>query len=177
MSSASFDWKSIQKYFTPQAADDLTRFMDTLPVYAGKGALVAAGIAWAAAAALGLFTVVQTKNLTEMRASLQTSNALKPLVPTISTTPVGRDDINTLVDRYKTVYPDLSVTVIGSDLAIRSKQTSHYTEFREALGHTVNGGKGWKVSVESLCVGRECKQGGLDALIKVQKLKIDKPSS
>ncbi len=177
MSFGAFDWKSLQKYLTPQAADDLTRFMDDLPVFAGRSALIAAGIAWAAAAALGLFTVVQTKNLTEMRASLQTSNAVKPLVPSISATPVGRDEVTPLIDRYKAAYPDLSVTAIGNDLAIRSKQTSYYTEFRDALGHTVNGGKGWKVSIESLCVGRECKQGGLDALIKIQKLKIDKPSS
>jgi hypothetical protein len=61
-------------------------------------------------------------------------------------------------------------------LTLQSKDTATYTEFREALGHVVNGGNGWKVGVESFCVGRECPQNALDAAIKVEKLKIDKPS-
>lgn len=177
MSSASFDWKSLQKFFSPQAADDLSRFMDALPERTGKGALIAAGIAWGAAAALGLFTVMQTKQLTEMRAELQTSKALKPLVPVISLQPVTKEDLTPLVDEFKTIYPGLSMNANGNNITIRSKETASFNQFREALGHVVNGGKGWKVDIDSLCVGRECKQGGLDASVKIQKLKIDKPSS
>ncbi len=177
MSSNSFDWKSLQKYFSPEAANDFSRFMDTIPVHAGKGVLIAAGIAWASVAALGLFTVMQAKQLTELRAELQTSNAVKPLVPVISIEPIANDEIVKMVAKFKTTYPTLTVSTNSGAITIRSKQTADFAQFREAIGHVVNGGKGWKVVVDSMCVGRECKDSGLNASLKIQKLKIDKPTS
>ena len=177
MSSNSFDWKSLQKFLNPEAANDLSRFMDKMPVHAGKSALIAAGIAWAAVAALGLFAVMQAKELTELRATLQTSEAIRPLVPTITQTPVPAADLNKVENQYKAAYPSLTVRASNGSISIKSKQTSDFAQFREAIGQVVNSGKGWKVTVDSMCVGRECKEGGLNATLKVQKLKIDKPTS
>lgn len=177
MSSGSFDWKSLQKFLNPEAANDFSRFMDQMPVHAGKGALIAAGIAWATVAAMGLFTVMQTKELTELRASLQTSEAVKPLVPVISQTPVQANEITKVVNQFKTLYPNLTTSGSGGSISIKSKQTADFAQFREAIGQVVNSGKGWKVSVDSMCVGRECKDSGLNVSLKIQKLKIDKPTS
>ena len=177
MASNSFDWKSLQKFLNPEAANDFSRFMDQMPVHAGKGALIAAGIAWAAVAALGLFTVMQSKELTELRASLQTSEAVKPLVPVISMTPVSGPEITKVVTQFKTLYPGMSVTGGNGTISIKSKQTADFAQFRESLGQVVNSGKGWRVTVDAMCVGRECKESGLNATLKVQKLKIDKPTS
>lgn len=175
--SGSFDWKSLQKYLNPQAADDFSRFLDTVPAAAGKGALVAAGIAWGFAAAFGLFAMMQSKDLTEIRAELQASEALKPVVPVISTPAVSKDDVKRVIDQFKQVYPALTVNGNGDKFTIQSKKTADFVQFREAIGHIVNGGAGWRVGVEGFCVGRECKPNALDAVLKIQKLKIDKPSS
>jgi hypothetical protein len=160
----------------PQAADDLGRFLDVVPQHAGKGALIAGGIAWGFAAAIGLFTIMQVKDLTELRAKLQESEALKPIVPTMTMAPAPADDLKRLTDDLKKVYPELTINVNGSKVSIQSKKTSDYGMFREAIGHIVNGGVGWKVSVENLCVGRECKQNALDSSIKVEKIQIDTPA-
>ena len=175
MATGSFDWKSLQKLMNPQAADDFSRFLEVVPQHAGKGALIAGGVAWGFAAALGLFTMMQMKDLTEMRAKLQEAEALKPIVPTLTMTPVDGGELKALVEELKKVYPDLNVNASGSKITVQSKKTSDYFIFREALGHITNGGKGWRTAVESLCVGRECKQNALDASVKVEKLKIDKP--
>lgn len=177
MSSKSFDWKSLQKFLDPEAANDFSRFMDRLPIDAGKGALIAAGIAWATVAAFGLFTVMQAKELTELKATLETSEALKPLVPVVTLEPVPNADLTKLVTAFKTTYPTLSTTSNNGNFIIKSKQTADFAQFREAIGHVVNGGKNWKVTVDSMCVGRECKDSGLSAALKIQKLKIDKPTS
>ncbi len=177
MSSGSFDWKSLQKYLNPQAADDFSRFLDTVPQVAGKGALIAAGIAWGFAAGFGFFVVVQSKNLVELRTELQTTEALKPIVPVISVAAVPPDDIKRIAEQFKQIYPALTVNGNGDNFTIQSKKTSDFIQFREALGHVGNGGAGWKVLVDSFCVGRECKQNALNAVLKIQKLNIDKPSS
>lgn len=177
MSSGSFDWKSLQKYLNPQAADDFSRFMDTIPVHAGKGALIAAGVIWGAAAALGLFTMMQAKDLTLVRAELQTTEALKPIVPVLSMVSAPKDDVKRVADQFKQIYTTLTVNGSSDKFTIQSKKTSDFIQFREALGHIVNGGPGWKVSIEALCIGRECKGTALNAALKIQKLKIDKPSS
>lgn len=175
--SGSFDWKSLQKYLNPQAADDFSRFIDTVPAAAGKGALIAAGIAWGFAAAFGLFTMMQAKDLTEIRAELQATESLKPVVPTISVVAVSKDDVKRVSDQFKQVYPTLAINGSSDKFSIQSKKTADFVQFREAVGHIVNGGQGWRVGVESFCIGRECKQNALNAVLKIQKLKIDKPSS
>lgn len=177
LSSKSFDWKSLQKFLDPEAANDFSRFMDKMPANAGKGALIAAGIAWGTAAALGLLTVMQAKELTELKATIETTEAIKPLVPTITLSPASNQEIVRIVESFKTIYPTLSVSTNGGNLSITSKQTADFAQFREAIGHVVNGGNDWKVSIDSLCVGRECKDSGLGATLKIQKLTIDKPAS
>lgn len=177
MSSKSFDWKSLQKFLDPEAANDFSRFMDSMPGHAGKGALIAAGIAWATVAALGLFTVMQAKEMTELKATLETTEAIKPLVPEIKLSAALPNDLTKVATAFKTLYPSLTVTASNGNISIKSKQTADFAQFREAIGQVVNSGKDWKVTVDSLCVGRECKESGLSANLKIQKLKIDKPTS
>ena len=176
MPSKSFDLKSLQKFANPNAVNDFSKFLDTIPAFAGKGVLIAAGIAWAVSATLGLFTVMQTKELTEMRTALQAEDTLKPIVPVITMTAVPDTEISRIAEEFKKIYPNLTISLNGGIISIKSRQTADFAQFREAVGHIINGGKGWKVSVESFCVGRECKESGLGASLKIQKLNIDKPT-
>ena len=177
MASGSFDFRSFQKYLNPQATDDLNRFLEKVPQHAGQGALIAAGISWAMVAALGLFTMMQMQQLTDLRKKLLESEAVKPLVPFIKEQPVPAKSLKAFADELKGVYPNLAINTNGGVLTVQSRQVQDYGNFREAVGHIVNGGSGWRVKVDSLCVGRECKQNALGAKLKVQTLMIDKPSS
>ncbi len=177
MAAGSFDFRSFQKYFSPNAGGDLNLFLEKLPQNVGQGALIAAGIAWLMVAALGLFTVMQMQRLTDVRAQLLQTEALVPMVPVISKQAISPTELKDLITNFKALYPGLTFVSKGSSLMIQSKTTADYAQFREALGHVVNGGPGWQTSVEDMCIGRECKQNALSATIKIQKLKIDKPST
>lgn len=177
MASKSFDFRGLSRYLNPQASDDLNRFLEKLPQHAGNTVLIAAGIAWAAAAALGLFSMMQTKQLTELRGKLQATEALKPIVPVVTMRPVPDALIKTFVEAIKPIYTDLQITNNTNTVTIQSKDTSQFSQFREAIGHTVNGGTGWKVRIESFCVGRECQQNPLNAVLKVEQMDIQKPST
>jgi hypothetical protein len=177
VATKGFDIRSFQKYLTPQATDDFNKFLEKIPQNAGHGVLIAAGIAWGMVAALGLFTMMQAKDLTELRASLQGEEALKPVVPVITMSAVPAEDLKRMVEGLKGIYSGLTINASGGKITVQSKDTASYAEFREALGHVVNGGASWKIGVEGFCVGRECKPNSLDASLKVEKLRVDKPSS
>lgn len=176
MKTKAFDIGVFNRYLSSQATDDLNRFLEKMPQNAGHGVLIAAGIAWGIAAAFGLFTMMQAKQMTELRAKLQEASALKPVVPTITYASVADGDLKTFVDGIKPVYSGLDINTAGGKVTIQANDTVAYAEFREALGHIANGGLNWKLDPENICVGRECMSKALNATIAVQKVVIDKPA-
>lgn len=168
----NFDWRSLKKYTSPQAADDLNAFLEKLPQNAGQTMLIIAGIAWAAAGGIGLYVTVQMQQLTELRAELQEAEALSPNVPEIDRVPVNKKLVADFVDKIKQIYTGLSINASGSSIVITAKSTAQFGQFREAIGHVQNGGNGWFVDVEKLCVGRECDKEQLAAALKINKVDI-----
>lgn len=160
----------------PQAANDLNAFLEKLPFMVGQQVLVAGGIAWAAAAALGLYTFLETKKMVDLRAELKNTEALRPMVPKITDIPVSPAEIEKFTKDLSDIYRGLSIKSQGSSIYIAASDTSHFAEFREAIGHVQNGGSGWRVSVDRLCVGRECDKDKLAALLKINKVSVDKPA-
>lgn len=177
MDVKNFDWRSIQKYFNPQAAEDLNVFLENMPQTAGQTALIAAGIAWMAAGALGLYTFIQVQNLTELRAELKETQALKPLVPIVRDVPVRAAEVTDFVTSLKEAYPNLDIKQQGASIQITARSTAQFGAFRESIGHVQNGGTGWRVNVSKLCVGRECEANPLGALLKINKVSVDKPTT
>lgn len=176
MDFKSLDFKSFQKYFSPKASGDLNAFLEKLPQNVGQTVLIAAGIAWGMAAAAGLYTAIQTQKLTELRAELMATEALKPAVPKIKNVGIGKKEVEKFVTKAKESYKGLDIRANGSTILITARSTRNFTEFREAVGHIQNGGAGWRVSLEKLCVGRECdKQYKLAASLKVNKVSVDMP--
>ncbi len=176
------DFKSInmgmlKRLADPKAAGDLNHFLEKLPQNVGNAALIAAGIAWAASAALGVFTMVKTQQLIELRAELRATEALQPLVPKITDKPVSAALTKSFSDDMAHLYESfgLKIKAQGSTIYITSKSTGSFGAFREAVGHVQNGGSGWRVNVEKLCVGRACKGDQLAALLKINKVSVDKP--
>ncbi len=175
MSLKSFDIKTLQKYFSAQSADDLNRFLEKMPQNVGQTVLIAAAIAWGMAAAVGLYTAIQTQKLTELRAELKATEALKPSVPKIKNIAIPKKEVEKFVEHAKKSYRGIDIKSNGSTIIITARSTLNFAEFREAIGHVQNGGDGWRVSLEKLCVGRECdKQYKLAASLKVNKVSVEK---
>jgi len=171
----NYDWRKLKKYLDPKAADDLNTFLEGLPQHAGNTMLIIAGIAWGAAGAVGLYTTVQMQKMTELRAELQEAQAISPVVPQIRDVSVSSDQVQTLVDRMEGVYQGLEIRAAGSKINITGDSTAFFGQFREAVGHVQSGGSGWRVSLDHLCVGRECKQSSLKAGLKINKVSVEPP--
>ena len=176
MDFKSVNWNGLFKKLTSsQSSHDLNVFLEKMPQTAGHTVLIAAGIAWAFAAALGLFTTVQIQNMTQMRADLKEAEALRPIVPTIRDVAVDPTEIANFVKDLTRTYPDLSIRSQGASIQISGKTTANFGQFREAVSHVQNGGSGWRVSVDRLCVGRECASDKLAVLLKINRVSVDKP--
>lgn len=171
----SFDWRSLQRLTTPHAAGDLNAFLEKLPQNAGNTILIMAGIAWAAAGASGLYVTLQMKELVKLRADLQTAKAVKPTVPAIKDVPVDTKEIEDFVSKIEKIYEGVSIKANGSSILITAENTAAFGQFREAMGHVQNGGAGWRVGIERLCVGRECERQPLAASLSVNKVSVENP--
>lgn len=177
MDLKSFNFGKFQKFVDPKAAGDLNVFLEKLPQNAGNTVLIAAGIAWATAAMLGVFTMVKYQQLIETRAELRATEALEPLVPKVADRPVSAGVVQSFANDMAGLYKNygLDIKVRGAAIFITARETSKFGAFREAIGHVQNGGSGWRVNVERLCVGRECKGDQLAALLKINQVSVDKP--
>lgn len=176
MDFKSINWNAaLKKLTSSQSSHDLNVFLERLPQTAGHTVLVAAGIAWAAAAAIGLFTTVQIQGMTELRANLKEAEALLPIVPIIRDVSVNPTEVTAFTDDLTKIYPDLIIKSVGSSIQISAKTTANFGQFREAVSHVQNGGSGWRVSVDRLCVGRECPTDKLAVLLKINRVSVDKP--
>ena len=168
-----FDWRSLKKYTSPHAADDLNAFLEKMPQNAGQTMLIIAGVAWAAAGAIGLYATVQIQKLTELRAELQEAEAVKPSVPQIKDVAVNPKEVEKFVGKMAETYQGLKITARGPTITITAKNTAVFGQFREAIGHVQNGGSGWRVNIDRFCVGRECDQYPLSASLKINKVSVN----
>ncbi len=175
MDFKNFDIKKFEKYFSKKSSEDLNRFLENLPEKAGHNILIAAGVIWALAAGLGLYASIQTQELITVREKLRETAALTPVVPKIQNKGIAKDEVEKFVEGAKNSYRGLDIKANGSTIVVTGARTNGFTEFREALGHVQNGGDGWRVSLEKLCVGREChKNHKLAASLKVNRVSVEK---
>ena len=172
----NFDWRSLKKYTDPKAAGHLNAFLEKMPQHTGQTVLIAAGIAWAMAGALGLYASIQARQLTEFRAELVKAEALQPTVPSIKDVPIDPKEVSGFIEQVSKSYGGLSLVANGSNIIISSGQTSDFAKFREAIGHMQNGGSGWRVTLDKMCVGRECgDRDKLGVSLKVNKVSVENP--
>ncbi len=178
----AFDFKQIdtsllKKLADPKAAGDLNVFLEKMPQNAGQTVLIAAGIAWAMTAALGLYSTIQARQLTELRAELQKAEALTPVVPKISDAAIPQEEVQAFAEKAKDAYKGLTFTANGSTLVITSDRTGNFSKFREAIGHVQNGGSGWRVTMDKMCVGRECgDRDKIGIALKINKVSVENPA-
>lgn len=171
----SFNWRSLQKLTNAQSAKDFNIFLEHLPQNVGQTMLIIAGVAWAAAGLIGLYTTVQMQKLTELRSKMQEAEAVKPVVPQIKDVAVNADEVTDFLNRTTEIYKTLEIKGSGSTINVNAGSTAQFAAFREAISHIQNGGSGWRVSVSHLCVGRECEGKPLSASLNINKVSVDKP--
>lgn len=170
------DQTAFKRYLSPHAYKDLDSFVEQMPMRAGKGILVAGVVAWVAAGLSIMYATMQANHIMTLRADILKAEALKPTVPVITKVPVGDDEVEAFTTKLGELYPQITVNGRGNSIEMRAGDTDKYGAFREAVGHAFNGGKGWRLDVDELCVGRECKNNlGLYGVFSVNRLRVDKP--
>lgn len=162
----------VNKYLSPQSMGDLNQFIEDLPARAGYGVLIAGGAIWFGAGLAIVYATTLAKDVSDIHAELLKSEALKPVVPQMVAEPVSGRDLNQFAKKTNDLYKDVTITVDRGGLNFSSSSGRYFGAFREAINHAYNGGPRWRLSVDYLCVGRECKNGFLQGKFKVNTLKI-----
>lgn len=175
--SLKFDLGQIQKYFSSHAFSDADTFVRDMPERAGQTVLIAGGIVWMIAVAGFVFSTIESQKVAKLRADAVKAEALRPVVPQIIKKPVPNGDLQKFAERANPQYASVDLSAKGSQLLIKAGSSDAYWSWREAVGHVFNGGNGWRLSIDSLCVGRECKNGFLRGEFSVNKLDVQKVSS
>lgn len=168
------DLKAYTKFVNPRSLDQLNTFLEKLPHNTNKKILVITGVVWAFAGILGLYTTMKVQEVSELSVKREEASALLPAVPIIQDKPVSAREINSFVDELQETYKGLEIKGSSSNIIVTAKSTSLYGQFREAIGHIQNGGLGWRVNVEKLCVGKECTPYPMAASLKINKVSVEK---
>jgi len=177
---SKFDFKAmnaaINKYLSPQGMNDMNKFIEQMPMRAGYGVLIAGGIAWFFGGLAVVYATTVAKDVAEIRSELIKSEALKPVVATLVRQPVPASDVSAFVEKIDPLYRDIDIKASGSKITVSSSNARYFGAFREAINHAYNGGQRWRLSLESLCVGRDCQsQGGfLNGTFNVNTLKVQR---
>jgi len=175
----NFDFQAlsaqIQKLFSPQSVNDTNKFLEEMPLRAGYGVLIAGGIAWFIGGLAIVYATTIARDVAEIRAELVKSEALKPVVATLQRRPVSDKDIEAFVKRVDPLYKNVTIeSARGGKVFFSSSNGRYFGQFREAINHAYNGGQRWRLSLESLCVGRECEDGFLKGVFTVNTLDIQR---
>ena len=168
-----FDWRSLNKFVSPKAMDDVNAFLEKLPQNTNKSLIVVAAVIWGVAAAVGLYTTVKMQEFAELSVERDEAKALLPVVPKIKDKPVNSREVKSFVDELQDIYKGLEIKGNSSNIVIRAKSTAQFGQFREAVGHVQNGGLGWRVDVQKLCVGKECNQYPLAASLNINSVSVE----
>lgn len=164
----------INRYLSPQGMVDINRFIEQMPMRAGYGVLMAGGIVWLIAGLAIVYATTIARDVAELRSELVKSEALKPVVARLVQQAVPVQDVEAFVDRVNPKYKDVAISSKGNEITFTSSNGRYFGAFREAINHAYNGGQRWRLSLESLCVGRECTTGFLSGTFNVNMLKVQR---
>lgn len=169
----NFDWNQLKRYANAQAVKDLDKFLDAMPVTVGYNALVAAGMAWLIAGIAVFFTAMEVDHVSNLRAELAKVEALKPPIPVVTYTSVPPATLEALQNKLKATYRGIAFAGSSSSVTVSASDTDYFPQFLAAVNFLQNGGKNWRVSINSLCIGRDCKGSKLAANLKIEAAKVN----
>ena len=171
------DAATVKRLLSPHSYKNLDTFVEQMPLRAGQGAIIAGIASWVLACLAVTYVVMQANNIMTLRADILKAEALKPTVPVINKVPAADADVAEFVKKIAELYPQINFVSAANRIEMRAGSTDKYGAFREAVGHIFNGGKGWRVDVDTMCVGRECKANTpVYGAFTVYTLRVDKPA-
>jgi hypothetical protein len=138
----------------------------------GYNALIAAGIAWLLAGTAVFFTSMQIGSVSQLRTELAKVGALKPPIPVIKYEPVPEASLTGLEKKILETYKGVNFVGSGASLTLSAADTDYFPQFLAAIGTLENGGRNWKVSIDSMCVGNDCTGSKLAAVLKVEVARV-----
>lgn len=169
------DWRSMQRYTSPQAMKDFDHFLDATPLNVGYNALIACGIIWIVAGFAVLFTSMQVEKVSKLRADLMEVEAMQPPIPTIKYIPVPKTSLEPVANKAKDTYAGVNLIVGEGDVVLSATDTDFFPQFLGVISFLQNGAKNWKVRINTMCVGRDCTGSKLSANLKVEAVRIGEP--
>lgn len=175
----TFDFKALNakltKYMSPQAMMDMNKFLENMPVRAGYAVLIAGGFTWFLGGLALVYATTVAQNVADIRAELVKSEALKPVVAQLRQTPVAEADIRAFTKLVDPRYNDVSITAPGGGkITVVSGDGRYFGAFREAINHAYNGGQRWRLSLDTMCVGRDCDGPFLSGTFNVNTLSVER---
>ena len=117
---------------------------------------------------------VNIQDVSQRSVELKEASALLPAVPRIQDKSVSAKEVKAFVDELQKTYKGLEIKGSSSNIIVSAKSTAMFSQFREAIGHIQSGGLGWRVNVDKMCVGKECKPNPLAASLKINKVSVEK---
>ncbi|MBU6474711.1 MAG: hypothetical protein KGL10_02820 [Alphaproteobacteria bacterium] len=177
MDFKQFNMAAIQKYTSPQAIKDFDRFLDNLPVSVGYNALIAAGLVCLMGATSVWFSSVELDKVSKLHADLTNVQALKPPVPVLKYLPVSETVLKPLSKKISDTFKGVSLVPGSGEVKVSAQDTDYFPQFLAAISYLEHGGRNWKVSTSSLCVGTDCKGAKLYADLKVNIVEFSEPTT
>lgn len=178
----NLDFKNIWAWLTnPKHTQDLQSFVENLPEKVGTTTLALAGAVWLVAGLAIIYGTTQSDKIAALKTELEQTNTLTPPIPIIQNVQIDKQSVQTFTKKAASEYEKTGVKIseVNGKIEIRGNTGRQYGVFREAVGHIQNGGTGWRVSVDELCVGRECQTGKarsfLYGLFSVSRINIEMP--
>lgn len=174
-----FDFKALNaqlnRYLSPQAMTDVNKFLEGMPLRVGYTNLIAGGAALFLGGLAVVYATTVAKDVADIRAELVRSEALKPVVAQLKRTPVPEAEIQAFAELVNPRYQDVSIMATGGGkIKIVAADGRFFGAFREAINHAYNGGQRWRLSLDSLCVGRECDDAFLSGTFNVNTFSIER---
>jgi hypothetical protein len=173
--SGSIDWTALKRYASAQGIKDFDAFLDALPLNVGYNALIAAGIAWLLAGTAVFFTAMQVESVSKIRTELAKIEALKPPVPVLQYSPVPEAQLVDFQKKISATYKGIVFTGTASALTVSAPDTDYFPQFIAALNTLQNGGRNWRAGISTMCVGRDCVNSKMSAVVKVEFARIGEP--
>lgn len=171
----NIDWNALKRYTSPQGVKDFDEFLDALPLNAGYNALIAAAIAWLLAGTAVFFTSMQVETVSKIRTELAKVEALKPPIPVIQYTPVPEAALKDAQKKISDTYKGITFAGSSAGLTVSAQDTDYFPQFLAALNTLQNGGKNWRATITSMCVGRDCTGSKLSATVKLEIARVGEP--
>jgi hypothetical protein len=178
MDFKQFNMATIQKYTSPQAIKDFDHFLDAMPGRVGYNALIAAGIACILGGTTVWFAAMELEKVSKLHSELTNVQALQPPVPVLKYQPVNKDLLKVHTDKIMGTFK--GVNLDGSTdgvVKITASDTDYFPQFLAAISYLQRGGRNWKVTTDTLCVGRDCKGTKLYASLKVEMVLFGQPEA